>query len=124
MRHIKRLFESFDITEKEILDNFIYITDKFGEPFVSTSDYGKLKKWHIHWDIQMNISNLQEAEKFISKLKDLMEDIEDILSAQDRLKIFNINVALRNRNLYLELVPKDVGASDYKFILKHDGRIL
>lgn len=123
MKHLKKIFESSDITKEDILENFIYISDKFGEPTIKESPYGKLTKWSISWNIQLNLSELQEADKFILKLKDLVEDIDDILAAQDRLENYNINIALDNK-LKLELIPKDVGDSDYKFISHLDGRSL
>jgi hypothetical protein len=123
MKHLKKIFESSDITKEDILENFIYISDKFGEPTITTSVYGKLTKWIISWNIQLNLSELQEADKFILKLKDLVEDIDDILAAQDRLENYNINIALDNK-LKLELIPKDAGDSDYEFISHLDGRLL
>ena len=123
MKHLKKFFESLDISKEEILENFLYITDKFGEPDVSTSSYGKSKKWTISWDIKLNLSVMQEAEKLISKLKDLTEDIDDVLAASDRLEDFNINMSLSNI-LLLELVPKDTGDDTYKFIDRFESRAL
>lgn len=123
MKHLKKIFESSDITKEDILENFIYISDKFGEPTISTASYGKLTKWYVSWDISINLSELQEANNFILKLKDLVEDIDDILAAQDRLENYNINISL-DKKLKLELVPKDTGDSDYEFISHFKDRIL
>jgi hypothetical protein len=123
MKHLKKFFESLDITKEEILENFLYITDKFGVPNVSTSPYGDSKKWTIYWNIKIDLSVMQEAEKLISKLKDLTEDIDDILAAGDRLEEFNINMSLSN-TLRLELVPKNTGENTYKFISHYESRQL
>ena len=123
MKHLKKIFESLDITKEEILENFLYITDKFGDPEINNSSYGKSKKWTISWDIKMNLSVLQEAEQLITKLKDLTEDIDDVLAASDRLEDFTINMSLTNE-LRLELVPKDTGDDSYKFIDRYEFRQL
>jgi hypothetical protein len=123
MKHLKKIFESLDITKEEILENFLYITDKFGDPEINNSSYGKSKKWTISWDIKMNLSVLQEAEQLITKLKDLTEDIDDVLAASDRLEDFTINMSLTNE-LRLELVPKDTGDNNYQFISHFDSRTL
>lgn len=123
MKHLRKFFESVDITKEEILENFLYITDKFGDPYVYNSPYGKSKKWTISWDIKLNLSVMQEAEQLINKLKDLTEDIDDVLAAGDRLEDFTINMSLTN-TLKLELVPKDTGEDTYKFISHFERRQL
>ena len=123
MKHLKKFFESVDITKEEILENFLYITDKFGEPEVYNSTFGESKKWTISWNIKLDLSVMQEAEKLISKLKDLTEDIDDVLAASDRLEDFTINMSLSNY-LKLELVPKDTGEDTYKFISHCEWRQL
>ena len=123
MKHLRKFFESVEITESEILENFLYITDKFGDPHVSTSPYGNSKKWTISWNIKLDLSVLQEAEQLINKLKDLTEDIDDVLAAGDRLEDFTINMSLSNY-LKLELVPKDTGEDTYKFISHFEWRQL
>ncbi len=123
MKHLKKIFEASGITKEDILENFIYITDKFGEPTVTSSAYGNLVKWTISWNIQLNLSVLQEADKFISKLRDLVEDIDDVLAARDRLENYNINISLDNK-LKLELLPKDTGGGDYKFISHYEWRTI
>ena len=66
---------------------------------------------------------MQEAEQLINKLKDLTEDIDDVLAAGDRLEDFTINMSLTNY-LKLELVPKDTGEDTYKFISHFEWRQL
>lgn len=123
MKHLKKFFESVEVTKEEILENFLYITDKFGDPDIHSSSYGKSKKWIISWNIKLNLSVMQEAEQLISKLKDLTEDIDDVLSAGDRLEDFNINMSLTD-TLRLELVPKETGDGNYKFISRYESRAL
>ena len=123
MKHLRKFFESVDITKEEILENFLYITDKFGDPDVYSSPYGKSKKWTISWNIKLDLSVMQEAEQLINKLKDLTEDIDDVLAAGDRLEDFTINMSLSNY-LKLELVPKDTGEDTYKFISHFEWRQL
>jgi hypothetical protein len=121
MIHLKKFNESSEEDKREILDNFDYISDKFGEPVVVSSKYGESIKWFISWDIKLNLSVLQEANQLISKLKDIVEDIDDVLSASDRLDKFNINMSLTDK-LKIELVPKDTGGNTFKFIKGYNGR--
>ena len=123
MKHLRKFFESIDYTKEEILENFLFISDKFGEPEIYSSKYGQSQKWIINWDIRLDLSVLQEAENLINKLKDLVEDIDDVLAATSRLEDFNINMSLTNK-LRLELVPKDTGDGNYKFIDRFESRAL
>jgi len=123
MKHLKKFNESIDSTKEEILENFLYITDKFGEPKVNSSDYGSLKKWTLSWDVNINFSVLQKAEEIIKKLKDITEDIDDVLAAADRLEDFVCNMSLLDK-LVVELVPKDSGDNTFKFIKGYEGRCL
>ena len=47
--------------------------------------------------------------------KEIVEEIDDVLSAADRLENYNINMSLTN-SLRIELVPKDTGDNTFKFI--------
>ena len=123
MKHLKKFFESVEITKEEILENFLYISDKFGEPTIYSSDYGSLKKWTLSWDVNINFSVLQKAEEIIKKLKDITEDIDDVLAAADRLEDFVCNMSLLDK-LVIELVPKDSGDNTFKFIKGYEGRCL
>ena len=123
MKHLKKFFESVEITKEEILENFLYISDKFGEPTIYSSDYGSLKKWTLSWDVNINFSVLQKAEEIIKKLKDITEDIDDVLAAADRLEDFVCNMSLLDK-LVIELVPKDSGDNTFKFIKGYESRSL
>jgi len=115
MKHLRKFNEGLDSTKEEILENFLYISDKFGTPTIYSSNYGSHKKWTLSWNININFSVMQNAEELIKKLKDITEDIDDVLSASDRLEDFDFNMSISN-NLIVELVPKDSGSDDYKFI--------
>ena len=123
MKHLKKFNESLDSTKEEILENFLYITDKFGEPTVSSSNYGTHKKWTLSWDINMNFSVMQNAEELIKKLKEITEDIDDVLAAPDRLEDFDCNMSI-SHNLIIELFPKETGSEDFKFIKGYESRQL
>lgn len=124
MKHLKQFNESSsEDFKQDILDNFAYITDKFGEPNIGSHSYGKGTKWNLSWDIKLDLSVLQEANQLVQKLKDIVEDIDDVLSAGDRLEDYNINMSLTN-NLRIELVPKDTGDNTFKFIKGYESRAL
>ena len=123
MKHLKKFNESKEDEKLDILDNFTYITDKFGEPSISSYSYGSGTKWTLSWDIKLNLSVLQEANQLIQKLKDIVEEIDDVLSAADRLENYNINMSLTSE-LRIELVPKDTGDNTFKFIKGYESRAL
>lgn len=123
MKHLKKFNEGLDSTKEEILENFLYISDRFGEPTINSSNYGSHKKWTLSWRINMNLSVMQNAEELIKKLKDITEDIDDVLAATDRLEDFNCNMSISN-SLIVELVPKDTGSDDFKFIKGYEWRQL
>ena len=123
MKHLKRFNESKEDEKLDILDNFTYITDKLGEPSISSHTFGTGTKWNLSWDIKLDLSVLQEANQLIQKLKDIVEEIDDVLSAADRLENYNINMSLTN-SLRIELVPKDTGDNTFKFIKGYESRQL
>jgi hypothetical protein len=123
MKHLKRFNESKEDEKLDILENFAYITDKLGEPAIGSHSYGTGTKWNLSWDIKLDLSVLQEATQLIQKLKDITEEIDDVLSAADRLENYNINMSLTN-SLRIELVPKDTGDNTFKFIKGYESRQL
>ena len=123
MKHLKRFNESKEDEKLDILENFAYITDKLGEPAVGSHSYGKGTKWNLSWDIKLDLSVLQEANQLIQKLKDIVEEIDDVLSAADRLENYNINMSLTSE-LRIELVPKDTGDNTFKFIKGYESRAI
>lgn len=123
MRHLKKFNESVEDEKRDILDNFEFISDKLGEPDCYSSKYGDSKKWSISWNINLDLSVLQEATQLIKKLKDIVEDIDDVLAASDRLETYNINMSLTDK-LKIELVPKDSGDNTFNFIKGYESRAL
>jgi hypothetical protein len=123
MKHLKKFNESVDDEKRDILDNFEFISDKFGEPDIGSYNYGTSKKWVLSWGINLDLSVLQEAHQLIEKLKDITEDIDDVLAASDRLETYNINMSLTDK-LKIELVPKDSGDNTFNFIKGYEGRAL
>lgn len=123
MRHLKKFNESIDDEKDFILENFIFISDRFGDPEISSSKYGDSLKWNISWDIKLDLTVLQEANELISKLKDLVSDIDDVTVASDRLEKYNINMSITHV-LKIELVPKEIGSNEFKFIKEYDSRTL
>ena len=123
MKHLKRFNESKEDEKLDILENFAYMTDKFGEPAIGWHSYGNVTKWNLSWDIKLDLSVLQEANQLIQKLKDIVEEIDDVLSAADRLENYNINMSLTN-SLRIELVPKDTGDDSFNFIKRYESRAL
>ena len=123
MKHLRKFNESIEDEKRDILDNFEFISDKFGEPEIGSYNYGTSKKWVLSWNINLDLSVLQEAHQLIEKLKDIVEDIDDVLAASDRLETYNINMSLTD-NLKIELVPKDSGDNTFKFIKGYESRQL
>ena len=123
MKHLKKFFESTETEKEDILENFISISDKFGEASIGSYNYGSSKKWVLSWNINLDLSVLQEAQQLVKKLKDVTEDIDDVLAASSRLENYNINMSLTN-TLRIELVPKDTGNDTFKFIKGYESRQL
>lgn len=123
MKHLKKFFESTEIEKEDILENFISISDRFGDPEIYSTNFGSNKKWSLSWNINLDLSVLQEAQQLVKKLKDVTEDIDDVLAASSRLESYNINMSLTNK-LKIELVPKDTGDNTFKFIKGYESRQL
>ena len=120
MKHLKKFNESV-ITVDDILDNFAYLNDKLGEPDISKSKFGNSQKWKLCWNLRIDISVLQDAMTLIEKLKSIVEEIDDIISASERFSDYNFNMSLTDE-LTIEIVPKDTGDDNYEFIHKYEYR--
>ena len=123
MKHLKKFFESTDNDLDEILDNLVYINDAFGKPEIDSYRIGNGKKYILKWNLKMDFAHLQDAKSIIEKLKLITENIEDVLSAQDRLGNWNFSMSISNE-LRIELNPKDLGEEEYEFISKYEWRTL
>jgi len=124
MKHLKKFFESFqEVSKDEIMDSLLSINDELGEPNISQVKYGKLNKWRISWNLNLNITYLQSLSDVSSKIKSLSEFIVDIESAASRLEDYDFNISLSNK-LVIELTPKEFGSQEFEFIKGYDFRVL
>lgn len=124
MKFLKRYNEGIsDNIKEDILDNFQSITDLFGKPTIVSSKFGSALKWTIVWHLPFNITHLQDAKVLIGKLHSLMGDIDDIISASERLGGWDFRMSL-SHELRIEMVPKDSGKSGFKFIKGFESRTL
>ena len=123
MKHLRRIFESVEVTKEDILENFLYITDKLGEPTIRSNKFGDSKKWILIWNLGLDVTHLQEAHSLINKLKSIVEEIDDVISASERLSDWSFNMSL-SKELRIEMIPKDTGSDVYNFIVGYDFRTL
>lgn len=123
MKHLRRFFESVGVTKQDILDNFVYITDKLGEPSVYSNKFGEKQKWALVWNLGLDITHIQEAHTLINKLKSIVEEIDDVISASERLEEWTFNMSL-STELRIEMIPKETGKDEYEFIKNYDSRTL
>lgn len=123
MKHLRRFFESVEVTKEDILENFLYITDKLGEPNVYSNKFGDFKKWILVWDLGLDVTHLQEAHNLINKLKSIVEEIDDVISASERLSDWSFNMSL-STELRIEMIPKETGKDEYDFIRNYNSRTL
>lgn len=120
LKHLKKFNESSDI-EEDILENFIYITDMLGKPNIRKEKWGNLDKWIIMWNLGLNIDQLNEASFIVERLKSIINELDDILAAKDRMKDFDFMVGLSNK-LIISITPKQTGENEYKFIKFYEWR--
>ena len=126
MKYLKRIFESWnkkdDPVYKDLMDCLIYLNDKFGEPSIYQTKYGNSNVWNVRWDIKIDFTNFTDAETMISKLKDIVEDIDYVLTAGDKLEDYTVDMAIVGTELKLRFTPKETGDDSYKFIVGQDWR--
>lgn len=126
MKYLKKIFESWDKKDdpvyKDLVDCLVYINDKFGEPTIYPTKYGNSNVWNVRWEIKIDFSEFNDAEKMISKLRDIVEDIDDVLATGEKLEDFIVDMAIVGSELKLRFTPKDTGDDNYKFIKAQDGR--
>jgi hypothetical protein len=126
MKYLKKIFENWnkkdDPIYNDILNSLVYINDKFGEPSIYPTKYGSSNVWNVRWEIKMDFTEFNDAETMISKLRDLVEDIDDVLTTGDKLEDYTVDMALVGTELKLRFTPKDTGDDNYKFIVGQDWR--
>ena len=123
MKHLRKFFESNEDIKEDILENFLSISDLLGNPIISSSVFGKLEKWILRWDLKLDVTHLQEAEGLIKKLKLIVEEIDSVMSASERLDNFDFTMSL-STELRIELTPKETGDDEYEFISGYNYRVL
>jgi hypothetical protein len=124
MKYLKKIFEdkTDDPVYKDLLDCLVYINDKFGQPSIYSTKYGNSNVWNVRWEIKMDFTEFNDAETMISKLRDLIEDIDDVLTAGDKLEDYTVDMAIVGTELKLRFTPKDAGDDNYKFIVQQEWR--
>jgi hypothetical protein len=124
MKYLKKIFEdkTDDPVYKDLLDHLVYINDKFGQPSIYSTKYGNSNVWNVRWEIKMDFTEFNDAETMISKLRDLVEDIDDVLTTGDKLEDYTVDMALVGTELKLRFTPKDAGDDNYKFIVQQEWR--
>jgi len=124
MKYLKKIFEDNqdDPVYKDLLDHLVYINDKFGQPSIYSKKYGNSNVWNVRWEIKMDFTEFNDAETMISKLRDLVEDIDDVLTTGDKLEDYTVDMALVGTELKLRFTPKDAGDDNYKFIVGQEWR--
>jgi hypothetical protein len=126
MKYLKKIFENWnkkdDPIYNDILNSLVYINDKFGEPSIYPTKYGSSNVWNVRWEIKMDFTEFNDAETMISKLRDLVEDIDDVLTTGDKLEDYTVDMALVGTELKLRFTPKDAGDDNYKFIVQQEWR--
>ncbi len=122
MKHLRRFNESYvEDTKSDIIENFSYIIDTLGEPVITNKNWGDKHKWIIKFDLQMDISIMNNALDVIGKLKSITEDIEDIISASERLSDYYFQMSIKDY-LIIEMIPKVEKSENYNFIIGQNWR--
>lgn len=125
MKHLRKFNESnSEELKQEILDNFISISDKFGEPQLSCTKFGDNDKWSIVWKIPgLRLSLMQPASEVVEKLQTITSQIEDVISASSRLSDWDFTMSL-DSELVIEMTPKETGSDTFEFIKEYSFRSL
>lgn len=122
MKHLRKFNESYvENTKREIIDNFSYIIDILGDPKIVNKNWGEKHKWTITWELGLDLTIMNEASIVIDKLKKITTEIEDILSAQERLKDYHFQISLSNK-LIIEMIPEIKEKDNYDFIIGQKWR--
>jgi hypothetical protein len=122
MKHLRKFNESYvEYTKNDIIENFSYIIDTLGEPVITNKNWGDKHKWTIKFNLGIDISLMNNALDVISKLKTITEDIEDVISASERLSDYYFQMSIKD-NLTIEMIPKVIKNDTYNFILGQNWR--
>jgi hypothetical protein len=122
MKHLKKFNESYvEDTKRDIIENFSYIMDILGEPRITNQNWGEKHKWTISFDLGMDLSIMNNALDVVNKLKSITEEIEDIISASERLSEYYFQISITNK-LKIEMIPIVEKSDNYNFILGQNWR--
>ncbi len=61
------------------------------------------KNIYVTWDLKIDFSKKQSAKLFVKKLKQLSEDIEDIISLSEKLKDYDFIMKINYNQLFIEI---------------------
>lgn len=122
MKHLRKFNESYvEDTKNDIIDNFRFIIDTLGEPVITNKNWGDKHKWTIKFNLGIDISLMNNALNVINKLKTITDEIEDVISATERLSDYYFQMSIKD-NLIIEMIPKVVENNTYNFIIGQDWR--
>lgn len=110
---ILKFNESFD--NNDILENFQNISDILGDPEFKKIDFNNSHKYVLTWKFDFDLTNKSKAIEIIPNLKSIVDELDDVLSAVDRLPDFEILISFR-KELIIELLPKKNESGNYSFI--------
>jgi hypothetical protein len=122
MKHLRKFSESYvEDTKRDIIENFSYIMDILGEPIITNKNWGDKHKWTIKFDLQMDLSIMNNVLDVVNKLKIITDDIEDIISASERLSDYYFQMSIKDY-LIIEMIPKVEKSENYNFIIGQNLR--
>jgi hypothetical protein len=119
MRHLRKFNENF--YQDELVYSLAYFNDKYGDPTIQTQKYSNSEMITLTWNIGVDLSTFEDAGKSLEKLQELAVDMDHILTVKDRYKDYNFYTSITSK-LKLKIIPKEVNATDYSFIIGQDWR--
>jgi hypothetical protein len=105
MKHLINFFEKI-----EIIDNLQYIIDSLGEPEISKDNWGD---YEILFKLNIDLYEPTNVKEFVSYLKSIVSDIDDLLSMSKNMEKFDIKVSFSSSHLVISLVNRN---KNYKFL--------
>jgi len=124
MKHLTRFNESKKDELQNIEDNFQYINDLFGKPDIKSDKWGEKHKWVFTWDIDFNFTIKNDVSSTIEKLNKIINELEDIIAAKDRLiDDYNLQMSLTDK-LVVDVTPNETGNNSYNFIKGGEWRAI
>ena len=119
MIHLRKFNENF--YQDELVYSLAYFNDKYGDPMIQTQKYSNSEMITLTWSIGLDLSTFEDAGKSLEKLQEWAVDMDHILTVRDRYKDYNFYTSITSK-LKLKIIPKEVNATDYSFIIGQDWR--